>query len=142
MSVVLITERSDQARQGTDDFTIYRGAWRQTVPPWKLNLWAVTNTGRGLPAEFSDSIVHSIGNLFAEVLSRIHGIERIFVRRDDDFLRLWAVIPRMNLTLEDQIYDAQLAFMSRFPEVAFDFTVIFREGKDPASIRPHGARLV
>ena len=100
--------------------------------------------GSRAPSEqgISNSVLDSVGSLFAKRLSGIRGVERIFVRKDDDFFKVWVVVPTTDLALEDQIYESQCAVMDRFRDIAFDFTVIFREGKDAASIQPSGARLV
>ncbi|MBI4573124.1 MAG: hypothetical protein HY713_07530 [candidate division NC10 bacterium] len=52
------------------------------------------------------------------------------------------MIADFDLALEDQIYAAQLTLMDQFPEIPFDFAVIFRQGRDPDSIRPSRARRV
>ncbi len=140
--IVLISERSDQTEYQGEVFTIYRGARTLTVDPWKRALSSIMSTRGTLPTEVSDSIFHSIESRFKDQLSSIDGIERVFIRKDDDFFRIWLVIPAMDLAIEDRIYAAQLSFMDRFPDIRFDFTIIFRQGKDPASIRPQGARLV
>ncbi len=139
---VLISERSDQTVYQGEAFTIYGGARTLAVDPWKKALSSIMNTLQILPTQVSDSISDSIGSRFKDQIASIHAIERIFIRKDGDFFRIWLVIPAMDLAIEDRIYAAQLSFMDRFPDIRFDFTIIFREGKDPALIRPQGARLV
>lgn len=128
--VILIEERSEVAEHDRETFQVYCGLLTRFAAPWKAAV------------ETSDSIFHSIGAHFAKHLSRVTGIERIFARRDDDFLRVWIVIPEMDLAKEDEIYEAQLAFMDKFPDTKFNLCVIFRQGKDPRTINPSGARLV
>lgn len=130
---ILLAERSEPAECGGEILTVYRGTVRREIPLRNLVL----------PSPLiSNSVLDSVESLFVKELSGISGIERIFVRKDNDFFRVWVVIPTMDLALEDQIYAVQLSFMDRFRDISFDFTVIFREGKDVASIQPSGARLV
>jgi len=130
--VVLIQERSEQIERPMGSIlTFYRGASTHVSPAWKAGLRSI-----------SHSVINSIGGLFAERLSAIGGIERIFVRKDHDFFRIWVVIRDLDLGLEDQIYAAQLAFMDQFPDSPFDFAVLFRQGKDPDSIQPTRARRI
>lgn len=130
--VVIVEERSEQFEQPMGSIlTYYRGAFTHISPTWKAGLRSI-----------SHSVINSIDRLFAESFSTIGGIERVFVRKDRDFLRIWVVIRDIDLDLEDQIYAAQLGLMDRFPDIPFDFAVIFRQGKDPHSIQPSGSRLV
>ena len=138
----LISERSDQTVYQGEEFTIYRGARTLTVDPWKKALSSIMSTLQTLPTQVSNSIFDSIESRFKDQIASIHAVERIFIQKDGDFFRIWLVIPAMDLAIEDRIYAAQLSFMDRFPDIRFDFTIIFREGKDPASIQPQGARLV
>lgn len=141
-NIILLAERSERAEYQGEVFTIYFGIVRRAVPLRRSVLPSTVTNREPWQQNISDSVFHSVESLFARQLSGIRGIERIFVRKDDDFFRVWVVVPTMDLALEDQIYAAQLAFMDRFKDITFDFTVIFREGKDAASIRPSGARLV
>lgn len=139
---VLIAERSDQIEDQGNTLTFYRGTSTRIGPPWKAAPSSVPSNGGSLPHSFSDTVFHSIEALFASRLSAVRGVERIFIRKDNDFFRVWVVIADVDLALEDQIYAAQLAFMDQFPDIPFDFAVIFRQGKDPDSIQPSGARRV
>lgn len=132
-NAILLAERSEPAECAGEMLTVYRGTVRREIPLRNLVF----------PSPLiSNSVLDSVESLFVKELSGIRGIERIFVRKDNDFFRVWVVIPTMDLALEDQIYAVQLSFMDRFRDIPFDFTVIFREGKDVASIQPSGARLV
>ena len=139
---VLIAERSDQIEYNGSTLTFYRGAFTRIGLPWKPGPTSVVSSAGVLLQHISDSVFHSIEAIFVNSLSAIGGIERIFVRKDNDFFRVWVVIGDMDLQVEDQVYAAQLAFMDQFPEIPFDFSMIFRQGKDPASIQPSQARLV
>lgn len=141
-AILLAEERSEWAERKDETCTIYLGTVRRKIPLWRLILPSPQSSRAPSEPSISDSVSHSIESLFAKQLSGIREVERIFVRKDNDFFRVWVVIPTMDLALEDQIYAAQLSFMDHFRDISFDFTVIFREGKDAASIQPSGARLV
>lgn len=140
-NAILLAERSEDIKHAEEILTVYRGTVRRVIPLRSLVLPSPQSTSVQ-PGEASNSVLHSVESLLARRLSGIRGVERIFIRKGDDFFRVWVVVPTMDLALEDQIYESQCAFMDRFRDIAFDFTVIFREGKDAASIKPSGARLV
>ncbi len=77
-----------------------------------------------------------------ERISPIVGVEKVFVRRDKDFYRVWTVIADMDLDLEDRICDAQLSIIDLFPETRFDFSVVFRGQKDSGWFTPYGAAQI
>ncbi len=138
---ILITEWSDQFQDQGDTITFYYGTSTHIGPQWKGGPCSTGSSGGPL-SSISDTKTHSIESLFATRFSAIRGIERILIRKDHDFFRVWVVIPDVDLALEDQIYAAQLLSMDQFPEIPFDFAVIFRQGKDPDSIQPSRARQV
>jgi len=133
---ILIAERSDLLEEQGGTYTIYLGASTRVAPHWKAAPSTERSDGGSLPQTFSDTVIHSIERLLAEKLLKIQGIERILIRKDTDFFRAWAVIPDIDLVLEDQIYAAVLGFMDKFPDIPFDFAVLFRQGKEPSSIQP------
>lgn len=90
----------------------------------------------------TDTQLHSLMRRFANLVSHLPEIERIFWKLEDDRVRVWTIIDQPSLATETQIYDAQLEFMDRFPEFSFDFAVIFRQGKNPDQIHPAGAAPV
>lgn len=141
-SVILLAKRSERAECAEEILTSYRGTVRLVIPLRTMVLPSSQSSKAPSEPGISDGVSRSVESLFAKQLSGIRGVERIFVRKDNDFFRVWVVIPTKDLALEDQIYAAQLSFMDRFRDIPFDFTVIFREGKDAASIQPSGARLV
>lgn len=138
--LVLVMERSDQIEDQGNTLTFYRGTSTRIGPKWKEPPFFVVSSETSLSQSFSNTVFHSIEALFVDRLSTIKGIERVFSRKDSDFFRVWIVIADIDLHLEDRIYGAQLAFMDHFPNIPFDFAVIFRQGKDPSSIQPSGAR--
>lgn len=138
--LVLITEHSDQIEDQGSTLTFYRGTSTRIGPKWKAAPSSEVSSERSLSQSFSDTVFHSIDALFVNRLSTIRGIERIFSRKDSAFFRVWVVIADIDLALEDQIYATQLAFMDHFPDIPFDFAVIFRQGRDPSAIQPAGAR--
>lgn len=133
---ILIAERSDLVEEQGGTYTFYLGASTRVAPHWKAAPSTEVSGGGSLPQTLSDSVIHSIERLLAEKLLKIRGIERILIRKDTDFFRAWVVIPDVDLVLEDQIYAAVLGFMDKFPDIPFDFAVLFRRGKEPSSIQP------
>jgi hypothetical protein len=134
---ILIVERSDLIEeQEATYYTLYLGAATRVAPQWKAAPSTEISGSGSLPQTLSDTILHTIEGLLAEKLSTIQGIERILIRKDTDFFRAWVVIPDIDLAIEDQIYAAVLNFMDKFPDMPFDFAVLFRQGKDPNSIQP------
>jgi hypothetical protein len=86
----------------------------------------------------ADSAYNSFERTFAAEVRKIQGVEEVYIRKDRDYFRVWTVLNEADVAIEDQIYDAQLRFMDQL-DLPCDFTVIFRQGKDPSSVRPAGA---
>ena len=86
----------------------------------------------------ADTAYNSFEQTFASQVRRIQGIEQVFIRKDRDYYRIWTVMNEPDVAIEDQVYDAQLHFMAQL-DLPCDFTIIFRQGRDSASIQPAGA---
>jgi hypothetical protein len=137
---VIMVERTEQV-VGPDKCigTVYLGGEIPDSPEWKLGRSRSLSNQEGL---VSDTLTNSLGRYLQSQFSSIREIERIFLREDSDFYRVWTVIPDMDIDLEDRICDAQLAFMDTFPDIRLDFSLIFRKGKPESAIRPSGAYLI
>ncbi len=135
-----VVEESDPLHEGAETSTLrYIGAHFPYCRPWKPNRTIEFTQATGTTSWTTTDL---IATCLHERFSVIAGVDDIYVRRDSDFCRVWTVIPDMNRDLEDQIYAAELEIMDRFPNTRFDFTVIFSQGKDLASIQPSGAFLI
>jgi hypothetical protein len=122
------------------DTTILYVGTRPHVPVWwKPTRSVSSNEGCFL---WSDTLAESLAARLREKFSSISGIEKIFVRRDKDFYRVWTVIPDMDIDLEDRIYDTQLAIIDLFPETKFDFSVVFRRERGRDWFSPYGAAQI
>lgn len=86
----------------------------------------------------ADTAYNPFERTFAAEVRKIQGVEEVYIRKDRDYFRVWTVLNEANVAIEDQIYDAQLRFMDQL-DLPCDFTIIFRQGKDPLSVRPAGA---
>ena len=92
--------------------------------------------------EHTDTVSAAIEREFARMVTQIPDVERIFIRKDDDFMRIWTVIPDISIEVEDRIYAAQMAFMGKFPGIPCDFSVIFRQDLDLAAVWPVGSQIL
>ena len=92
--------------------------------------------------EQTDTLSSAIERDFVQMVSKIPEVERILIRKDLDYMRIWTVIRDTDVDVEDRIYDAQLAFMDKFPDIPCDFSVIFRQDLDPTSINPLNAQVL
>jgi len=92
--------------------------------------------------EQTDSSVAAIERYFVDMVTGVSAIERVLVRKDVDHLRIWMIVDEPDLNAEDQIYLAQLAFMDKFPEVPCDFSVVFRQGRNPDAIKLTNAKTL
>jgi hypothetical protein len=143
---ILVMETTEQVRRPStvsaigfampDLMTLYVGA-QAPAPAW----WKPTRsvTSNGCHFRWSDTLAESLATRLREKFCTISGIEKIFVKRDRDFYRVWTVIPDMDIDLEDRICDAQLAIIDLFPETKFDFSVVFRRERDCGWFAPYGA---
>lgn len=137
---IIILEDSEEFTERGNTFTFYRGVHTRIGSPWKADRSSALSEMQFTST--SHTVDHSVEKHFAGALSKVDGIERIFIRKDNDFVRVWVVIADTDVALEDEIYSAQLTLMDQFPEIPFDFAVIFRQGGDPDSIRPSRALQV
>lgn len=90
----------------------------------------------------ANSALNSLVNLFVSRVSNLREVERIFWKVENKRVRVWTVMNQPNLPIENQIYDAQLDLMDMFPDMSFDFAVIFRREKSPNQISPEEATQV
>lgn len=100
------------------------------------------------PSEFwyfpnvATTVTHSLEQFFVGILPKDDRIEHVYWAAEDDILKIWTVIPEPDFLLEAPLYEAQMAFIEKFPEYQCDFSVIYRFGKSLNDIAPQGGRLV
>ena len=100
-----------------------------------LDIDSVTATAGRAPA---DAAHDSLLRAFAGEVSKIQGVEGLYIRKDRGCLQIWTVLDDTNVSVEDKVYDAQLRLMDRL-DMPCDCSIIFRQGKDPAAVQPAGA---
>jgi hypothetical protein len=88
------------------------------------------------------AVTHSLEREFVERLPRDPRIEHVYWASEEEVLKVWTIIPEPDFGLESPVYDAQMAFMEKFPQYECDFSVIYRFGKPLSEIQPQGARLI
>ncbi len=88
--------------------------------------------------DVSSTLTDSLANYFVSFLPSNPAIQRVCWTFDGPRLRVWTIIPAPDDLLEEQIYDAQLRFMEKFPEMSFDFVVLYLFGNPIADVRPTG----
>jgi len=92
--------------------------------------------------DVSSTITHSLAKFFAFFLPPDPRIERVYWAFEGSVLRIWTIIDHPDDVLEASIYEAQLRFMDKFPDLECDFSVIYRLGKPVEEVRPEEAHLV
>lgn len=97
--------------------------------------------GEGGPSH-TDSVSAAIEREFMKMMEQILNVERVFIRKDEDFMRVWTVIPDVDIEVEDQIYEAQMTFMDKFSDIPCDFSVIFRQDLDLTALKPVDAQVL
>jgi hypothetical protein len=90
-------------------------------------------------AEYTDTVTHSLRGLFVDRISTLPRVELVFWKRAAGRIRVWTILDEPHLETENRIYDVQLEMMDLLPDVRFDFSVIFRQGKDVRQFSPEGA---
>lgn len=94
------------------------------------------------PGQPTDTTSAAIEREFVQLVRQIPEVERIFIRKDEDFMRIWTVIHDVNIDAEDSIYEAQMRFMDEFRGFPCDFSVIFRQELDLTTLKPVGAQVL
>ena len=92
--------------------------------------------------EVSSTISDSLAKFFVSFLPPDSKIEQIYWAFEGSVLRIWTIIDNPDDVVEEPIYEAQLRFMDKFPDVDCDFTVIYRLGKPLEEISPELANRV
>lgn len=87
-------------------------------------------------------MTNSLARFFVSFLPVDPRIENVYWISGGSVLRIWTIIDTPDYVLERPIYEAQLRFMDKFPDLECDFSVIYRFGKPVEEIRPEGAALV
>lgn len=90
----------------------------------------------------TDTVSAAIEREFVRLVEQFPEIERIFIRKDEDFMRVWTVVHDVNIEVEDRIYEAQMAFMDKFRDFPCDFSVIFRQDLDLTALKPVDAQVI
>ncbi len=103
--------------------------------------WEFPSLVSSNPNDRIDSVIDSIERIFVVDVGKIEGVEQIFVRKDQDYFRIWTVINEPDVEIEDKIYEVQLTFIDRF-KIPCDFSVIFRQGRSLDSINLPSARRI
>ncbi len=91
---------------------------------------------------YTDSVSAAIEREFVKMVEQIPNVECLFIRKDEDFMRVWTVIPDVDIEVEDQIYEAQMTFMDKFSDIPCDFSVIFRQDLNPTTLKPVDAQVL
>ena len=82
-------------------------------------------------------ITQTLGDSFVSLLPLDPRIERVYWAFEGPVLRIWTIIDQPDFSLESPIYDAQLKFMDKFPELECDFSVNYRFGKTLEEVKAH-----
>lgn len=67
-------------------------------------------------------------------LSRIEAVELVFVEQDEKFFFVTIMIDQPEDAVLGRIIDSQERIMLGLDEYGFDFTVVFRMGREPADV--------
>jgi hypothetical protein len=92
-------------------------------------------------ARVSSTINDSLAKYFLSLVPAEAQIERVYWTFEGVILRIWIIMDHPDYKAEVPIYDAELRFMDRFPELEFDFSIIYRFGKAIEQIAPTDANL-
>jgi hypothetical protein len=87
----------------------------------------------------SDTITHSLVSLYVAQVARFVAVERVFWRKEDARIRVWTLMSAPDEDVENEISGVELAVMDLLPDINFDFSVIFRQGKPSDHFGPLGA---
>src|SRR5262249_30941142 len=86
----------------------------------------------------ADTVTHSLAAFFIALLPKDKRIEHVYWFSEDDVLKVWTVIPEPDFSVQEPIYQAQIAFMEKLPELECDFSIIFRFERPLDEIKPQG----
>ena len=79
-------------------------------------------------ADLKDSVAFDIGHSVAEV-------QAVFVlRRDDQLLHVWTVVPAHDRSVYRKIYAKEKEIIHQFENVDFEFNIVPSHGRDPRTM--------
>lgn len=79
---------------------------------------------------------------FVSYLPEDPKIQAVFWAFEKETLRIWTIITEPDLSLENEITGSQLKFIDQYPNLEYDFSVIYSFGKDIKDLHPDGSLLV
>lgn len=88
------------------------------------------------------SVASGLQMEFVRAVQGVPGVEQVLVREEAEFTRIWTMIADVDLGTEDAIYDAQAEFLRRFPDARVDFSVLYRQGREPRDMTPRGTLTI
>jgi hypothetical protein len=87
-------------------------------------------------------VSHSLKQLFVDKIRHLPDVEAIYWRESGSRVRVWTIMDEPDLDVENSIYKAELEVMDLLGDLQFDFSVIFRRGKDRKHMSPERATRI
>jgi hypothetical protein len=75
-------------------------------------------------------------------VSRISQVNAACFRQEDSTMHVWTILKSPERLVEHQVYAEEMKLMERFPEIIFDFHVIFQAGRDLSAILPSDSEII
>ena len=94
------------------------------------------------PPIIKSPITELLAKDFASLLPDDPKIQAVFWAYEEDTLRIWTIITEPDLSLENKITESQLKYMDQYPNLEYDFSVIYSFGKDMKDLNPDWSLLV
>ena len=87
---------------------------------------------------YSNPVLHT----FVRQVSYISQVIGICFRQEDSTMHVWTILESPERSVEHQVYAEEMKLMERFPEIIFDFHVIFQAGRDLSAILPSDSEII
>ena len=81
-------------------------------------------------------------HIFIRHVSRMVQVIAICSRKEDNVIHVWTIIEAPDKVLENQIYAEEMKLMEHFPDILFDFHVIYLSGTDLSVVLPTDSEIV
>ncbi len=86
----------------------------------------------------SNPLLHT----FVRQASHISQVNAVCFRQEDSTMHVWTILESPERSVEHQVYAEEMKLMERFPEMIFDFHVIFQAGRDLSEILPSDSEII
>lgn len=86
----------------------------------------------------SNPLLHT----FIRQVSHLPEVVAVCFRQEDNTMHVWTILESPERSVEHQVYAGEMKLMESFPEIVFDFHVIFLSDRDLPTVLPPDSEII